>query len=144
MAPVGGVMMGMGRTTLAGQLVESEVTRIEQHGDSVIFIANPSGQTPSSFAAINVSTRGVVFQDLDHDFPQRVMYRAGGHSAGGAGPDSLLASVEGSVRGEVKTIAFPYARARCGATGGLYGDGKIGNLDASTGVGSTRDGTRQH
>jgi hypothetical protein len=105
LAPRGGMMLGMGRTVRAGKVVEYESTRIEQRGDSVIFFAQPSGQAASFFPAIAVSAKEVIFEDLNHDFPQRVIYRNGG--------DSLLASVEGMRNGNLARNAFPMVRARC-------------------------------
>jgi hypothetical protein len=116
MAARGGMMMGMGRTVRAGKVVEFETTRIEQRGDSVIFFAQPSGQAASSFAAKVVSPMEVIFEDLTHDFPQRVIYRNGG--------DSLLASIEGMRDGTLRTVPFPMARAVCD-----------GNRAGRTGVG---------
>ena len=105
MAEAGGIMLGAGRTTRAGKLIEFEATRIQQHGDTVTFFATPSGQVASSFPARTLTSKEVVFEDLEHDFPQRVMYRGTG--------DSLYARVEGMMKGELKAISFPMARVSC-------------------------------
>jgi hypothetical protein len=48
----------------------------------------------------------VVFENLEHDFPQRVGYRR-------AGADSVLAWIEGTVDGKTRRVDFPYRRAVC-------------------------------
>ncbi len=106
MAPRGGMMIGMSRTVRPGtRFTDFEATRIEQHGDTVIFYAQPSGQPASSFPAKVVSKQEVVFENLAHDFPQRVIYRNGG--------DSLHARIEGMNEGKLMEIPFPMARTAC-------------------------------
>lgn len=105
MAPRGGMMLGMGRTVRQGRTAEFEQTRIEQHGDTVIFFAQPSGQSASSFPAKTLSRQEVVFENLSHDFPQRVIYRSG--------RDSLHASIEGMQNGTLVRVPFPMGRVAC-------------------------------
>lgn len=106
MAPRGAIMLGMGRTVRGDTLVEYEQLRIYERGGSLVYAANPSGQEPAEFVSTTVSDSLVVFENLAHDFPQRVVYRR-------AGADSLDASVEGTARGKQRTVRFPYARASC-------------------------------
>ena len=77
MAPGAGLMLGMGRTTNAAgdTLSEYEQTRIEQRGDRLVFTASPSGQATDSFTSIELTDSLVVFENKQHDFPQRVGYR---------------------------------------------------------------------
>ena len=117
MAPRGGMMLGNGRTVRQGRTAEFEQTRIEQRGDSVVFIAQPSGQASAAFTAKTVSRQEVVFENLAHDFPQRVIYRSG--------RDSLHASIEGMQNGSLVKVPFPMARVSC-----------PGNPPAAAGVGS--------
>ena len=48
----------------------------------------------------------VTFENLAHDFPQRVMYRR-------VGGDSLVARVEGTRAGRTRGVDFAYRRAAC-------------------------------
>ena len=116
MAPRGGMMLGMGRTVRQGRTAEFEQTRIEQRGDTVIFFAQPSGQTAAAFPAKVLSRQEVVFENTAHDFPQRVIYRNG--------RDSLHASIEGMQNGTLVTVPFPMLRVAC-----------AGNPAAGPGVG---------
>lgn len=108
MVPRAGVMLGAGRTTRGDTLVtEFEHTRITGTAGRVMFHAQPSGQPPAEFTATTLNDSMVVFANPAHDFPQRVIYRAGG-------PDSLFARVEGTSGGREVGVDFRYARVRCG------------------------------
>ena len=106
MAPRGGVMLGMGRTTRGDSLVGFEQTRIVARPGGLVFHALPMGQPPAEFSSIAVSDSAVTFENLAHDFPQRVMYRR-------SGSDSLIARVEGTEAGTVRGVDFPYRRVAC-------------------------------
>jgi len=104
--PRGGLMLGSGRTVRGDTLVEYEQTRIFERGGRLVYGANPSGQTPAEFESIDVSDSSVTFENLTHDFPQRVMYRR-------RGSDSLLGRVEGMRGGKLRGVDFPYTRVDC-------------------------------
>lgn len=106
MRPRGRVMLGVGRTTRGDTLVEYEQLRIEAHGDTITYHAQPSGQPAAAFRLTSLGEGAATFENPAHDFPQRITYRA-------AGRDSLVARVEGSAGGRSRAIDFPYARARC-------------------------------
>jgi hypothetical protein len=74
-APAGGVMLAVGRTVKNGKLVEFEFLRIEQRGDSLVYLAQPGGQPPTEFALESMTPSEVVFANLLHDFPKRIRYK---------------------------------------------------------------------
>jgi hypothetical protein len=110
LAPRGGMMLGMGRTTRGDSVVEYEHTRIYARGDTLVFAASPSGQAPAEFRVLGPLRDEVRFENLAHDFPQRVIYRR-------AGADSLLARVEGMRGGQMRGFDFAYGRAPCPSGG---------------------------
>lgn len=110
LAPRAGGLLGMARTTRNDTLLEFEFTRIVARGDTLVFIAQPSGRPPTEFRASSVREGAVTFENLANDFPHRVTYRAAG-SAGSA--DSLIARIEGTHAGRVHGIDFPFARVAC-------------------------------
>ena len=105
--PAGGTMLGISRTIADGKTVEFEFTQIRQEASGeIFFIAKPSGQPEASFKMIKGGANEVVFENPQHDFPQRVIYRR--QSDG-----SLLGRIEGVSKGKEKSVDFPMTRARC-------------------------------
>ena len=105
MAPRGGVMLGAGRTVRAGRVVEYEFIVIREEGGRLVYEARPSGQATALFPVREQTPRSVVFENLQHDFPQRVAYSREG--------DQLLAWIEGPRNGQTRRIEFTYQRAAC-------------------------------
>lgn len=105
-APRGGSMLGVGRTVWGDSLVDHEFVVLRQQGTGLAYEAHPSGQTPAVFTAPTMSESVVVFENTAHDFPQRVGYRR-------AKADSLVAWVEGTLRGRTRRVEFAYARVPC-------------------------------
>ncbi len=108
MAPAAGLMLGSGRTrnVADGALVEFEQVRIEVRGDTLVYVANPSRQSEATFMAIAVTDSMVVFENLVHDYPQRVGYRL-------VHADSVAAFIDGTADGKPRKVEFPYRRVGC-------------------------------
>jgi hypothetical protein len=107
MAPAGGVMLGMSRTIARGQVVEHEFIQIRPGpGGALYFIALPSGQKEAAFQVKSLNATEAVFENLQHDFPQRISYTLQ--------PDgSLLAAIEGPGKDDkVRRVEFPYKRVQ--------------------------------
>jgi hypothetical protein len=109
MAPRGKSMVGVGRTVRGDTLVEYELVLIREQGDRLAYEAHPSGQPAAVFLSRAVSDSNVLFENLEHDFPQRVGYTR-------SGSDALLAWIEGTQQGQLRRIEFPYRRAVCPGT----------------------------
>ena len=104
--PAGGTLLGVSRTVKAGKTVAHEFMQIRETGPGQIaFIALPSGQKEASFPLVRLSGQEVVFENPQHDFPQRVIYRRDG--------DLLTGRIEGSQGGETKAIDFPMRSRPC-------------------------------
>ena len=63
------------------------------------------GQAEASFKLLKRGAREVVFENLAHDFPQRVMYRLDG--------DTLIGRIEGTEKGKPGSAEFPMRRVEC-------------------------------
>ncbi|MES2318664.1 MAG: DUF6265 family protein [Pseudomonadota bacterium] len=106
----GGTMMGMSRTVKGGKTVEYEFVQIREVEPGVLaYIAQPSGQPQATFKLLRQSDTEFVFENLAHDFPQRVIYRREGEKA-------LRARIEGMRKGVLKGVDFPMQRVSCEAT----------------------------
>ena len=100
-------MLGISRTVADGKTVEFEFMQIrEEASGEILFIAKPSGQPEATFKMIKGSAREVIFENPQHDFPQRVIYRL-------QDDGSLLGRIEGVSKGKEKSVDFPMSRARC-------------------------------
>ena len=107
MPPEGGTLIGMSRTVAGGKTTEYEFLMIRETTGGVEYVARPSGQTEATFTSVRASADEVVFENLQHDFPNRVIYRR-------VGDGDLLAAIEGTRGGRTQRIEFPYKRATCG------------------------------
>jgi hypothetical protein len=103
MAPRGGSMLGMSRTVIGGKTTEYEFIRIAVVDGALAYVARPSGQAEAVFPLKSIADGVVVFENLAHDFPQRIIYRR----TAAAG---VTARIEGTVKGEARGRDFPYRR----------------------------------
>ena len=106
MAPSGGTMLGMSRTVRGDSLIEFEHLQIVARSGRLVYHAEPSGQAPADFVASAVSDTLVLFENPEHDFPQRIIYRR-------RATDTLVARIEGTRNGQTRGIDFPYSRVTC-------------------------------
>ena len=105
-SPQGGAMLGTSRTVSRDSLVEYEFVVLREQGDRLAYQAHPSGQASTTFLSASVSDSSVIFENLKHDFPQRVGYDR--RSA-----DSLVAWISGPRGTTTRRIEFPYRRVAC-------------------------------
>lgn len=107
MAPAGATMLGVSRTVRAGRTVEWEFMQIREAASGrLVYTALPSGQRETSFELLRIGAAEVVFENPQHDFPQRVMYRL-------AAPGRLEARIEGQRNGQLRAVDFPLRSVGC-------------------------------
>jgi hypothetical protein len=106
LSPRASSMLGVGRTTRGSTLIEYEMVLIRERGTQLSYEAHPSEQDPAIFMSAAIGDRSIVFENLKHEFPQRIGYER--QSA-----DRLLAWVEGPQNGQTKRIEYPYLRVAC-------------------------------
>ena len=100
----GATMMGMSRTVAGEKTIEFEYLRIEQRADGIYYVAHPKARCPATdFKLTRASATEAVFENPQHDFPKRIIYRKGGD-------DSLTASVDGGEGS--KAVSFAYRRVK--------------------------------
>ena len=102
MKPAGGTMLGMSRTVRAGNTSEYEFLQIRDLNGTLTYVARPSGQAEAAFTLRTVNGSEVIFENPEHDFPQRIIYRRTA--------DGISARVEGTRNGELRGIDYPYRR----------------------------------
>jgi hypothetical protein len=88
-----------------GESRETESILIAQMGGELFYIPRPGGNPlPVAFKRVESSATRVVFENRDHDFPQRIGYER-------QEDGSLLAWIEGEdAAGERQHVEFPYKR----------------------------------
>ena len=107
MPQAGGSMLGMSRTVGGGKTVAHEFMRIAGAADGrLTFFAQPSGKPPAAFVAIKQTADEVIFENPEHEFPQRVAYRL-------EPPAHLRARIEGVRLGTERRIEYPMTRVPC-------------------------------
>jgi hypothetical protein len=106
MKPAGTSIMGMGRTVKNGKTVNYEMMRIEQRTDGIYFVAKPKANpAETSFKLKSSSVGEFAFENPEHDFPQRVIYKVNGNS--------LRGRIEGTQNGKSMGFDFPMTRVKC-------------------------------
>jgi hypothetical protein len=99
-------MLGTGRTVRDGRTTEYEFVVLSVKDGRLAYEAHPSQQPSAVFLSTEATDARVVFENPDHDFPQRVGYER-------QGVDGLLAWIEGSQNGRTRRVEFPYRRVAC-------------------------------
>jgi len=105
MQPAGGLMLGISRTIKNGKVREYEFMRITEENGTLVYTAIPSGQKQASFTLISDYDLEFVFENKEHDFPQRIVYKADN--------ENLLARIEGVVNGQTRKLDYPMTRVNC-------------------------------
>lgn len=108
--PAGGSMLGVSRTVKTGKTVAYEFLQIRTNAEGqLVYIALPSGQKEATFVVLSLSEGAVTFENLQHDFPQRISYRL-------LSEGQLAARIEGRRNGALRGIDFPMKRVSCDGT----------------------------
>jgi hypothetical protein len=107
MRPAGGTLIGMSRTVSGGKTVAWEFVRITSDPDGISYVAKPhQNKDETVFKIAKWSQTELVFENLVHDFPQRIIYR-------NTGPDALFARIEGTKNGKLSGMDIPMKRVKC-------------------------------
>lgn len=105
--PTENLVLGTSQTIKGTKSVGFEFLRIVDNGHGPMYVARPhSAKEETPFAMVSAGENEVTFENLKHDFPQRIIYRL-------AKPDALNARIEGTVNGQLKGIDIPMKRVKC-------------------------------
>lgn len=102
--PGGGLILGVHRDLFGNGRVFFEFLRIEQRGEDVFYVAMPRGEGATSFQLVELEGQRAVFENPEHDFPQRIIYEREG--------DRLTATIEGRANGEIRSTGWSWTRVR--------------------------------
>lgn len=104
LTPVGATMAGVTQTSRPGRPTGVEFATITAEATGVTFVARVKGQPPTAFVLKPGGEGEAVFENLAHDFPQRVIYRRC--------DQDLCARIEGLVKKELKSVEWRYRPVR--------------------------------
>lgn len=77
MEPASNLMLGVSRTVRGDKVVEFEYLRIETRADGLYYVAQPGGRPPTDFKLTTWDGTEAIFENPQHDFPKRIIYRKG-------------------------------------------------------------------
>jgi hypothetical protein len=79
LAPRGGLMLGLSRAGSGASLGDWEHLRLEAGADGVpVYWASPRGAPAVGFRLVRSDASSAMFENPQHDYPQRVVYRRSG------------------------------------------------------------------
>ena len=104
-SPKGGTLLGLHRDVANGRTVSFEFFRIEASPAGATYWASPRGAAPTPFRLVSRADRRVVFENLEHDFPTRILYWL-------AEDGSLHARIEGIRGGKAASEEWIWRKAR--------------------------------
>jgi hypothetical protein len=99
---------GIGFMLVKGDTLFSEIISLEARNGELYYIPTVSGQNngiPVLFKLTSHANGEYVFENEEHDFPQRIIYN-------NPNPDSLYARVEGTQDGEFRKEEFAMSREK--------------------------------
>ena len=96
-------MTGVGFSIEEGDTVLSENLYLKKFEDTWAYIALPENQTITLFALTEYSESKFIFENNEHDYPQRIIYE---FTADG----KLNAATEGMIDGELMRRDFSFVR----------------------------------
>ena len=103
LAPRGGELVGLSRTTKGEKTISFEFARIAMVDGVPNYLAQPGGRAPTAFKRSLGGENWIRFENAAHDFPKRIEYRRIG--------DELHAEISGPGSGdEPMRIEFKYSR----------------------------------
>jgi len=83
------MVIGMTRYVRGSRVVDFEFTTIERTDSSFVMTPRPKGVKSDAFPLKEVADGRAVWENLKHDFPQRIIYRRGADG-------TLVARIEGN------------------------------------------------
>ena len=101
--PRGGALLGLHRDVKGQRLLSWEFLRIQATDAGIVYFASPRSAPPTAFKLVEAGDKRAVFENKEHDFPQRILYWVDAKGA-------LHARIEGPQGG--KTVAEEWAWTR--------------------------------
>ena len=101
LGPRGKMMTGVNLANSAKRGTSFEFMRVVTTPTGLSYLASPEGKPPTEFKLKEIGDKRVVFENLSHDFPQRVMYWIETDGA-------MKARIEGTVQGKARAMEWRF------------------------------------
>jgi len=101
----GGALLGLHRDVRGERMVSFEFLRIEAVPEGIVYFASPRSRPPVPFKLALSRERRAVFENKQHDFPQRILYWLDAQGA-------LHARIEGPQGGKTVSEEWTWTKAR--------------------------------
>ena len=105
LGPRGKMLVAVSLTTSDRGQASFEYMRITETPSGLVFYASPGGAAPTPFTLKTISDNRVVFENLENDFPHRVIYHL---DAAGI----LHARIEDSLGGKAKAMEWAFKSSK--------------------------------
>jgi hypothetical protein len=102
--PHGGIILGLHRDVRNEGRAFFEYLRIESTAEGVFYQASPKGKPAVPFEMVEHSSTKAVFENPEHDYPQRITYRREG--------DVLIARIESITDENARVSEWRWERRR--------------------------------
>ena len=99
--PKGGIMLGVHRDIRPDGSAFFEYLRIEARDGALVYLASPRGGAPTAFTLTRLDEAHAVFENPEHDFPQRIIY----HLRDGV----MTSRIEGTVDGKLRSSEWRWS-----------------------------------
>jgi hypothetical protein len=106
-APKGGCLLGLHRDVAGDRMVSFEYLRIETTPGGLVYVASPKGGPSTPFRLVECGEKRVVFENPEHDFPQRILYWI-------AEDGAMHARIEGPKDGKTAAMEWRWTRSETG------------------------------
>jgi len=101
----GGALLGVHRDVKGERMVSFEFLRIQTTPEGTSYFASPGSRPPVAFKLVEAGERRALFENKQHDFPQRIRYWL---DAAGA----MHARIEGPQAGQTVSEEWVWTKAR--------------------------------
>ena len=99
----GGTLLGVHRDVQSGRTLSWEFMRIATTEEGTFYFASPRAAPATAFKLVEAAGRRAVFENLQHDFPQRILYWLDDEGA-------LHARIEGPLQGRAVAEEWVWRR----------------------------------
>jgi len=99
-------MFGVMRIISAGQTISFRYMQIRQKVADVLFIFQPDGGQPVTYKLVKLNDSEAVFENSQHDPPQRIVYQR-------LVDGTFIAAIDGEEAGKPKRSILKMQRTRC-------------------------------